>query len=71
MTPETESQQSPVPLRQADQIQSTGDEYVAMGVVPEEAVTKDMADEADASTAHHTHHQSGTSRDKWSILAQF
>ena len=62
MTPETETtsssagsngvtavtQQSPVPLRQANQIQVMGDKDVAEEVVPEEAVTKDVAEEADA-----------------------
>ena len=30
-------------------------------------ITKDMSDEADASTAHNTHNQSGISREKRSI----
>ena len=65
------TQQSSVPLIRANQVQATGDENAAEEVVTEEAVTKDVADEAEASTAHHTHHQSGTSRDKWNILARF
>ena len=70
MTPETETaspaagkmagtvvtQQSPVPMRRANRIQSTGEEDADGEVVPEEAVTKDVAEEADASTVQHTHH---------------
>ena len=56
------TQQSPVPKRQADQIQATGDEDVAEEVVPEEAVTKDVAEGADTSTAQNIHHQSETLR---------
>ena len=64
-------QQPPVPLIRANQVQATGDEDAAKEVILGEAVTKDVAEEADASTAHNTHHQSGTSREKWRILAQF
>ena len=53
------------------QIHVTGDYEAAEEVVPEEAVTKNVAEEADDTTAHNTHHQSGTSREKWRILAQF
>ena len=55
------TQQPPVPLRQANQVQAMGDEDVEKEVVPEEAVTKDVADEADTSTDQHTYHQSGIS----------
>ena len=65
------TQQSPVPLRQVNQVQAMGDEDAADEVVPEEEFTKDVVDEADTSTAQHTHHQSRTSREKWSILALF
>ena len=51
------TQQSPVPLRRENQIQTTGDEDAAEEVVPEEAETKGEAEEADASTVQHTHHQ--------------
>ena len=65
------TQQSPVPLRQVNQIQATGDEDAAEEVVPEEAATKDVTEEADASSAHHTHHRSENSREEWGILAGF
>ena len=65
------TQQSPVPLRRANKIQVMGDKGADEEVVPEEAVTKDAAEEADASTAHHTQHRSETSRRKWRILARF
>ena len=61
-------QTSPVPLRRANQIQATGGEDEAEEVVPEEAVTKYVTEEADASTAQHTHNRSETSMDKWKIL---
>ena len=60
-----------MPLRRENKIQSMGVEDAAKEVVPEEAVTKDVADEAEASTAQNTHNQSGTSRGKWRIFAQF
>ena len=44
-------QQTPMPLRQENQVQATGDTDEAEEVVPEEAVTKDVAEEAYASTA--------------------
>ena len=65
------AQQSPVPLRRANQIHATGDEGAADEVVPEEAVTKDMKEEVEALTAQNKHHRSETSREKWRILAQF
>ena len=65
------TQQSPVPLRPENQIQETGDGYAAKEVVPEEAVTKELAEEADASTAQNKHHESESSRDEWRILARF
>ena len=49
-------QQSPVPLIRANQIQLMGNEYAVKEVVPKEAVTKDVVEEADASIAQHTHH---------------
>ena len=55
------TQQSPVPLRQVNKVEASGDEDESEEVVPEEVVAKDVADEADASTAHNTHNQSGTS----------
>ena len=64
-------QQLPVPIRWANQVQATGDKDAAEEVVQEEAVTKDMADESDALTTQRTYHPSGTSREKWSILARF
>ena len=39
-----------------NQVQSTGADDAAKEVVPEEAVTKDEADDTDASTSLHTHH---------------
>ena len=48
-----------------------GENDVADEFVPEEAVNKDVAEEADASTDQHTHHQSETSREKWRILLRF
>ena len=39
-----------------NQVQSTGADDAAKEVVPEEAVTKDAADDTDASTSLHTHH---------------
>ena len=53
-----------MPLRQSNQIQATGEEDADEEVVPEEAVTKDVAEEAVDSTAQHTHHRSETSREK-------
>ena len=43
-------------------MQATGAKDVAEEVVLEEAVTKDVADEADASTAQNINHLSETSR---------
>ena len=57
-------QQSPVPLRGANQIQATGDEDAANEVVLEEAVTNNVVDNADASTDPHKHYQTVTSREK-------
>ena len=65
------TQQSPVPLRRVNQVQTKEEEEEAGEVVPEEAVTKDVVDEADVSIAQHTNHQSGTSREKWRVLARF
>ena len=44
---------------------------MAEEVVLEEADTKYVAEELDASTAHNTHNRSETSREKWRILARF
>ena len=65
------TQKSPVPLRQANQVHTTGDEDATEEVVSEEAVTKDVADEADASTAQNTHNKSETSREKRRIFLRF
>ena len=65
------TQQWTVPMRRVDQIQATGDEDAAEESVLEEAVTKDVAEEADSSTARYTHIWSETSREKWRILARF
>ena len=56
------TQKPPVHLRRANQIQATGDKDETKEVLPEEAVTKEVAEEADDSTAYHTHHQSEASR---------
>ena len=58
------TQQSPVPLREAIQIQSKGDKDADEEVVPDEAVTKNVVEVVDASTAQHIHHQSETLREK-------
>ena len=61
----------PVPLIRANQIQATGDEDTAEEIVPEETVTKDVADETDASTTQHTHNQPEILWEKWRVLARF
>ena len=48
--------QSPVPMRRANKIQATGFKEAAKEVVLEEAVTKDVAEEVDASTAQNTNY---------------
>ena len=58
MTGKAVTQQSPVPLRLANQIQATGDKDAAEEVALEEAINKYVAEEADASTSEHTHHWS-------------
>ena len=65
------TKQSPVPLRGTDEILVTGDEDADEEVVPEYAVTNDVEEEADTSTAQNAHHRSGISREKWIILALF
>ena len=68
------TQQSPIPLRRRNQVQTTRDGDAAEEVVPEMVATKDVADKADkadASTYQNTHNQPGTSREKWRILAPF
>ena len=65
------TQQSHVPLRQANKIQATGDEDAAEEVILQESFTKDVVEEVDASTTQHTHHRSETSREKWRVLARF
>ena len=64
-------QQSSISLRQTNQVKARGDKDPAEEVVPEEAVTKDVAERANTSTAQNTHHQPGTSREKWIILSRF
>ena len=49
-------------IQQENQVQATGAKDASKEVVPEEVVTKDMVDEADASTAQHIHHLSESSR---------
>ena len=62
-------QQSPMLLTlRENQAQATGSKDAAEGVVPEVAVTKYVADEAEASTAQNTHHRSETSKDKLKIM---
>ena len=51
-------------------MQETGYEYTAKEVIPEEAVTRDVTEEADASTYQHTHHLSETSWEKLVVLEQ-
>ena len=51
------TQQPPMPLRQDNHVQATWDEDAAKEIVPEDAVTKDVAEEADTSIAQHTYHQ--------------
>ena len=60
-----------VNLRWANQIKSRREKDKAKEVVTEEAATKDVAEEAEASTTHNIHHGSETSSYKWRILAQF
>ena len=62
------AQQSPVLLRQVNQVQATEGEDVAKEFLPEDAVTKDVEDEANTSTAKHTHDLSETSRGNWTIF---
>ena len=50
------TQKSPVPLRRANKVQEMGEEDATKEVVPEEAVTKDVSEEAGASTSQNTHH---------------
>ena len=60
-------------LIQVNQVQAMEAKDPANKIVPEEVVTKDVADKADevgASTALHINHQSGTSREKWEILSR-
>ena len=64
-------QQSSMPLRRVNQTKATGDKEASEAVVPVDAVTKDVAEEADASTTQNTNHQSEISRDNWRILEQF
>ena len=48
-----------------------GDKEGGEEVVREESVTKDVAEDADASTSQNTHYQSGNSREKCRILERF
>ena len=57
------TRQSPALLTlPVNQVQETWAEDAAEDAVQEEAVTKDLTGEADASTAQYTHHISETSR---------
>ena len=47
---------------QANQVQATGDVDRPERVIQDEAVNKDVVDETDALTAHHTHNKSETLR---------
>ena len=51
MTGTAVTQQTPVPLRRLNQVQATGDEDVAEGVLLEEAFAKDVAEKLYTSTA--------------------
>ena len=64
------TQKSPMLLRRANKVQTTGAKEAARGVVPEEAVTKDVEEEADTSTLQHKNHLLENSREKWKFLAQ-
>ena len=61
------TQQPPVLLRQMNQVQVMGYEESYEKVVLEEAVTKDVAEESDASTAQYIYHRPGNSKEKWKI----
>ena len=55
--PETAvTQQSPLSLRCTNEVQATGDKDAAKEVIPEDAVTKDVADKVNASNSYHTHY---------------
>ena len=51
-------------------MQEIGANDTVKEVVLKEAVTKEVADEVDASIAQHIHHLSKTSRKKLTILAR-
>ena len=51
-----------------NQVQETGAEDTSNEIVPEETVTKDVADETEYSTTQNTHHGSDNLRDKLKIL---
>ena len=51
------TQQSPVPPRQANQVQAMGEEDTAKEVLPWELVTKDVVEKTEVSTTHNAHHQ--------------
>ena len=57
-------------ILRVNQVQAIGDEDTNQEVIPEEVVTKDVADEADTSTTQNTHHESKTSRLKSTIFTQ-
>ena len=50
------TQQSTMPLIRSNKIQETEDKDASKEVVPEEAFTKDVVEEADASNNQHTYH---------------
>ena len=54
-----------------NQVKARGAEDATEEVVLEEAATKNVAEKSEDSTAPHTHHGSGTSREKWMILARY
>ena len=49
-------------------MQARGYEDAAKEVLPEEAVTKEVADKTENSTAHHTHNLSETEMEKLWVL---
>ena len=69
------ARQSPVILvLRENQVKETGADDMVEEVIPEEVVTKDVADEVDKveySNSPNTHHQSGTLNYKWKILARY
>ena len=58
-----------LPTSQENKMPATGDEDMAEEVVQEEAVIKDSAGEADASTNYNTHYPPKDSREMLTLLA--